>query len=161
MRLRREACAFVLALAPAIAFAQDAKGPCPGAVGPNSALDGDVSKPDRKPRRKEDGIVPIVQTGQFVMSTPMDEDRNVADGSIPRIVVLIAVVDTTGKIIPTSAEISESPSPGLSQGVCQASLQMQFVPALLHGQKVAAIYKERFAFHQAHMDINAPRGSRN
>jgi hypothetical protein len=161
MRLRREACAFVLALAPAIAFAQDAKGPCPGAVGPNSALDGNVSKPDRKPRRKEDGIVPIVQTGQFVMSTPMDEDRNVADGSIPRIVVLIAVVDTTGKIIPTSAEISESPSPGLSQAVCQAALQMQFVPALLHGQKVAAIYKERFAFHQAHMDINAPRGSRN
>jgi len=150
----------LLMLAPALVGAQDAKGPCPGAVGPDSGLQGFVSKPDRKPRRKQDGIVPQIQDGTFTISTPEDEDRNISNGSMAKIVILVGVVDTTGKLMPTSLAITQSPSASLTQAVCAAALQMVFVPAEKAGQLVAAEYKERFAFYRSHVDNNAPRGSR-
>jgi hypothetical protein len=146
--------------APALVAAQDAKGPCPGAVGPDSALQGFTAKPDRKPRRKQDGIVPQVQDATFTVSTPEDEDRNVSNGSMAKIVILVGVVDTTGKLMPTSLAITQSPSGALTQAVCAAALQMAFVPAEKAGQKVPGEYKERFAFYRSHVDNNAPRGSR-
>jgi hypothetical protein len=116
---------------------------------------------DHKPRRKQDGVVPTVPDATFTMSTPMDEDRNIANTGVTKIVVLAGVVDTTGKLVPTSTAITESTSPALTQAVCAAAVQMSFDPAVLGGQKVPALYKERFKFVQSHLDINAPRGSRN
>jgi hypothetical protein len=151
----------VLLVVPGVLGAQDAKGPCPGSVGLDSGLTAWVAKPDHKPRRKQDGVVPTVQDATFTVTAPMEEDRNIASGGTMRIVVLVGVVDTTGKLVPTSTAITESPSQALTQAVCAAALQMSFVPAVLAGQKVPALYKERFAFYRSHMDINAPRGSRN
>ena len=113
---------FLIAFAPAVLSAQDAKGPCPGSVGPDSGLQGFVAKPDRKPRRKQDGIVPTIQDGTFTVSTPMDEDRNIANGSVPKIVILVGVVDTTGKLEPASLAITQSPSQQLTDAVCASAV---------------------------------------
>ena len=150
----------VLAFAPALLCAQNAKGPCPGSVGLDPVvLQGTVEKPDRKPRRKHDDVVPHVQGSNFSTVAPDDEDRNFQHTSIPKIVNLVGVVDTTGKLEPASLMITDSPSPALSAAVCEAAVQMAFIPAEDHGQKVRAQYKERFTFYNSHHDTSTDPGS--
>jgi hypothetical protein len=139
----------VLAFAPALLGAQNPKGPCPGSVGLDSALQEYVPKPDHKPRRKQDGAVPTVVDGSFtVVTVAQDFSRNVVTEGGAKFVILVGVVDTTGKLEPTSLAITESPYGVLSDAVCTAALQMEFDPATTGGRKVPAVYKERFTFRQ-------------
>jgi hypothetical protein len=141
--------ALVLGLLPALANAQETKGPCPGSVGLDSALQGYVNKPDHKPHRKHDGVVPTVADGSFVLASALqDYNRNVVSESAIKDVVLVGVVDTTGKLEPTSLAITESPSDVLTDAVCTAALRMEFDPASTGGRKVPALYKERYSFRQ-------------
>jgi hypothetical protein len=153
-RLRRPW--LVLAFAPALAGAQNAKGPCPGSVGLDSALQEYVTKPDHKPRRKQDGVVPTVADGSFTLATAaQDYSRNVVTEGGAKFVVLVGVVDTTGKLEPTSLAITESPYGVLTDAVCTAALQMEFDPATTGGRKVPAVYRERFNFRQV-MGVEDP-----
>jgi hypothetical protein len=146
----------LLAVAPALLQAQSNKGACPGAVGPDSALQGYVSKPDKKPRRRQDGVVPILQDPTYTTSQPQQEGRDFGVGNATKIVILTGVVDTTGKLIPTSLAVTQSPNDDFMNAVCAAGPQMAFDPAVKGGQKVAAIYTERFIFYRNHMGINTP-----
>jgi hypothetical protein len=145
----------VLVVTPALLGAQ-AKGVCPGSVGPDSALQGYVSKPDKKPRRKHDGVVPTVQDGSYSATMPQQADRSMNAESLNTVeVTLIGVVDTTGQLEPTSVMIAESNNVALSQAVCTAALQMQFDPGMKGGQKVAAWYKEQFEFYRQHKQLSS------
>jgi hypothetical protein len=146
----------VLALAPALLSAQGTKGLCPGSVGPDSGLQGYVSKPDKKPRRKHDGVVPTVQDGSFSATPPQQADRRMNAEFVNSVnVTLIGVVDTAGRLDPTSVLIAESSNTALNQSVCTAALEMLFDPAMKGGQKVAAVYKEQFEFYRQHKDLSA------
>jgi hypothetical protein len=145
-----------IAFVPAVLGAQAGKSPCPGAVGLDSALQGYVSKPDRKPRRRQDGIVPILKDPTYSTAVPQQEGRDFGVGNMTKIVVLVGVVDTTGKLIPTSLAVTQSPNADFTDAVCAAGPQMAFDPALRGGQKVAAVYTERFIFYRNHMGINTP-----
>jgi len=149
----------VLAFAPALLGAQVKEGPkglCPGSVGPDSALQGFVSKPDHKPRRKQDGVVPTVQGGSYTTTAPQQADRSMDAEVVGEVdVTLIGVVDTVGQMDPTSVLISQSTNSNLSQAVCAAALQMLFDPAVKGGQKVAALYKEQFAFYRQRKDLSS------
>jgi hypothetical protein len=146
----------VLAVTPALLGAQGAKGVCPGSVGPDSALQGYVSKPDKKPHRKRDGVVPTVQDGTFTTTAPLQADRSMNAEWVNSVdVTLLGVVDTTGQLEPTSVLIAESNNIALSQAVCTAALQMQFDPAIKGGQKVAALYKEQFEFYRQRKDLSS------
>jgi hypothetical protein len=138
----------LLAFAPAIARAQDGKGPCPGSVGLDSALQGYVTKPDRKPHRQADGVEPVVDDGSFVLVTAQNEGHYVVNGGATRIVRLVGVVDTTGRLDSTSVAIAESPNAVLSNAVCTAALQMRFDPATKDGRKVPVVYKDWFTFRE-------------
>lgn len=140
------------------AAAQNAAvGPCAGA---QETLDSAtkasvVAKPDRKPRRQDNGVRPIAQDTKFRMLTQMDMDQHVESGAPRKWVVATGVVDTTGHIDPKTAIIKQSSSVGLSHAVCDAWVKMAFAPAMLHGQKVPALYQERFVFEQSVTDINS------
>jgi hypothetical protein len=146
----------LLVLAPALLRAQDAKGPCPGSVGLDSALQGYVTKPDRKPHRQADGVELTVDDGSFVLVTPTNEGRDFYNGGATKVVRMVAVVDTTGMLDSTSVAITESPSPALTNAVCAAALRMRFDPATQGGRKVRAVYKDWFTF-RAQYDITRIR----
>jgi len=51
-------------------------------------------------------------------------------------VVLRAIIDTTGRVEPTSLKIVQSPSPGFDEPTKQWALKALFRPARLHGRAV-------------------------
>jgi hypothetical protein len=139
----------LLACIPALAAGQDTRGPCPGSVGLDSVLQGYVTKPDHKPRRQDDGVEPTVDDGSFVLVTGRnDNGAAMANANGTKVVRLVAVVDTTGRLDTTSVAITDSPNAVLTQAVCTAALQMRFDPATLRGRKVAALYKDWFTFRE-------------
>jgi hypothetical protein len=157
-RMNRMLC--LLAFAPAIARAQDAKGPCPGSVGLDSALQGYVAKPDHKPHRQADGVEPTVDDGSFVLLTAGNEGHDMLNGGANKIVRLVGVIDTTGKFDSTSVTITESPYAVLSDAVCTAARQMRFDPATMKdGRKVPVVYKDWFTFRQQFDMSRMPRRS--
>jgi hypothetical protein len=134
-----------------------AVGPCAGA---DDALDSAtkaslVAKPDHKPHRQDNGIMPVATDMHFRMLTQTDVDQNFESGAPRKWVIATGIVDTTGRIDPKTAVIKESSSVGLSHAVCDAWVKMAFAPATLHGQKVPAPYQERFIFEQSVTDINS------
>jgi hypothetical protein len=137
----------VLAFAPALARAQDARGPCPGSVGLDSVLQGYVTKPDRKPHRQADGVEPVLDDGGgYMLATARNAGPTVTNGGASKFVRFVGVVDTTGRLDSTSVTIMESPSPVLSAAVCAAAREMRFDPAMRGGRKVPALYKDWFSF---------------
>jgi hypothetical protein len=148
-------CVFVLV--PALLSAQDAKGPCPGSIGPDSVLHGYVMKPDRKPHRQDDGVAPDAEDAGFTLVTAANASQlgsqMGSNSNAPRTVRFVGVVDTTGKLDSTSVAITESPNPALSRAVCTALLQMRFDPAMQGGRRVAALYKDWFTFRE-HFDVS-------
>jgi hypothetical protein len=161
--MRIELALLALTALPALAAAQSnpALGPCAGAGPLDSAAKAEiVAKPDRKPRRTDNGIEPVVENSRFRMMTPSDEDRNDGDTGPRKWVVVTAIIDTTGHVDPRTPTILQSSSIPLSHAVCDALPKMAFTPALLKGQKVPAEYKERFVFRQSVTDIgNNPTGN--
>jgi hypothetical protein len=147
----------LLACIPAIAAGQDSKGLCPGSVGLDSVLQGYVTKPDHKPRRQDDGVVPTVDDGSFVLVTGRNDNGDaMANAGGTKVVRLVAVVDTAGRLDTSSVSVPDSPDAALTQAVCTAALQMRFDPATLRGQKVAAVYKDWFTFRERY-DIKTGR----
>jgi hypothetical protein len=123
-----------------------ALGPCAGADVLDSATKASiVAKPDRKPRRQDNGVYPMVQDMKFHMLTQYDLDKE-SEGGQRKWVMITGVVDTTGRIDPKTAIITQSSSIGLSHAVCDAWVKMAFSPAVYHGLKVPAMYQERFIF---------------
>lgn len=142
----------------ATAAAQNAAvGPCAGAdESLDSATKASIpSKLDRKPRRQDNGVAPMAQDLRFHMLSGSDLDQNFQSGAPRKWVVATGVVDTTGHIDPKTAMIKQSSSVGLSHAVCDAWVKMAFAPAMYHGQKVPAMYEERFIFEQSVTDINS------
>jgi hypothetical protein len=113
-----------------------------------------VAKPDRKPRRQDNGIEPVVQDMKFHQLSQQDMDKE-GEGGPRKWVLITGVVDTTGHIDPKTAIITQSSSVGLSHAVCDAWVKMAFAPAVSHGQKVPAMYQERFIFALGAADINS------
>jgi hypothetical protein len=147
----------LLACAPALAAGQDTKGLCPGSVGLDSVLQGYVSKPDHKPHRQDDGVEPTVDDGSFVLVTGRnDNGAAIANAGGSKVVRLVGVVDTTGRLDSTSVTVPDAPNALLMQAVCTAALQMRFDPATRGGRKVAALYKDWFTFRERY-DINTSR----
>jgi len=149
--------ALVLLLASHAAAAQGKPelGPCAGADVLDSATKASiVAKPDRKPRRQDNGVMPMVQDMKFHALTQVDLDKE-TEGGPRKWVVITGVVDTTGHIDPKTAIVTQSSSVGLTHAVCDAWVKMAFAPATYHGQKVPAMYQERFIFEQGATDINS------
>jgi hypothetical protein len=150
----------VLAALVAMSASALAQNPAVGAcAGADETLDSATkasiaAKPDRKPRRQDNGIEPVAQDSHFHSLAVADEDRNIDTGTPTKWVVVTGVVDTTGHIDPRTAVIKQSSSVALSHAVCDAWVKMAFTPAMLHGQKVPAVYQERFVFQQSAVDIN-------
>jgi hypothetical protein len=150
--------ALVLLLASHTAAAQGKPelGPCAGADVLDSATKASiVAKPDRKPRREDNGVMPMVQDMKFHTLTQLDLDKETEGGGPRKWVVITGVVDTTGHIEPKTAIVTQSSSVGLTHAVCDAWVKMAFSPAMYHGQKVPAMYQERFIFEQGATDINS------
>lgn len=148
--------AALVAMSATAAAQNPAVGPCAGA---SDVLDSATkaslaAKPDRKPRRQDNGVVPVLENSHFQLLSAADQDRNTDYGAPAKWVVATGVVDTTGHIDPKTATIKQSSSVALSHAVCDAWLKMAFTPAMLHGQKVPALYQERFVFQQSVVDIN-------
>jgi len=146
----------VLLLASQTAAAQGnpALGPCAGADVLDSATKASiVAKPDRKPRRQDNGIQPQVQDLKYHSLSQLDLDKE-TEGGPRKWVMITGVVDTTGHIDPKTAIVTQSSSVGLTHAVCDAWVKMAFSPAMYHGQKVPAMYQERFIFEQGVADIN-------
>ncbi len=61
-------------------------------------------------------------------------------------VVIRAVIDTTGRIDPTSVRIIKSPNPGFDEPTKQWVLKALFRPARLHGQPVRVIVNLPFDY---------------
>ena len=61
-------------------------------------------------------------------------------------VVIRAVIDTTGRIDPTSVRIIKSPNPGFDEPTKQWVLKALFRPARLHGQAVRVIVNLPFDY---------------
>jgi hypothetical protein len=136
----------VVMSATAAAQGNPALGPCAGADVLDSATKASITaKPDRKPRRQENGVYPMVQDMSFHMLSQYDLDKEI-EGGQRKWVMITGVVDTTGRIDPKTAIITQSSSIGLSHAVCDAWVKMAFSPAVNHGQKVPAMYQERFVF---------------
>jgi hypothetical protein len=132
-----------------------ALGPCAGADVLDSATKASiVAKPDRKPRRQDNGVTPQVQDAHFHTLSQMDLDKETASGGQRKWVMISGVVDTTGHIDPKTAIVTQSSSIALSHAVCDAWVKMAFAPAVWHGQKVPAMYQERFIFEQGVADLN-------
>ena len=130
-------------------------GPCAGADVLDSATKATiVAKPDRKPRRQDNGVEPQVQDAKFHTLSQYDLDKETESGGPRKWVVITGVVDTTGHIDPKTAIVTQSSSVALSHAVCDAWVKMAFSPATLHGQKVPAMYQERFIFEQSVADLN-------
>jgi hypothetical protein len=124
-----------------------ALGPCAGADVLDSATKASiVAKPDRKPRRQDNGVYPNVQDMKFHMLTQFDLDKESEAGGPRKWVTITGVVDTAGHIDPKTAIITQSSSIPLSHAVCDAWVKMAFSPGIYHGQKVPAMYQERFVF---------------
>lgn len=137
----------VVMSATAAAQGNPALGPCAGADVLDSATKASiVAKPDRKPRRQDNGVYPNVQDMKFHMLTQFDLDKETEAGGQRKWVMITGVVDTTGHIDPKTAIVTQSSSIGLSHAVCDAWVKMAFSPAVSHGQKVPAMYQERFVF---------------
>ena len=146
----------LLASHAAAAQGNAALGPCAGADVLDSATKASiVAKPDRKPRRQDNGIEPQVQDMKFHNLSQLDLDKETDAGGPRKWVVITGVVDTTGHIDPKTAIVTQSSSVGLTHAVCDAWLKMAFAPAMSHGQKVPAMYQERFIFEQGATDINS------
>jgi hypothetical protein len=147
----------------ATAAAQNAAvGACAGATDVlDSATKASLpAKLDKKPRRQDNGIEPVAQNSRFQILNSTDEDRNTQSGAPAKWVVATGVVDTTGHIDPKTATIKQSSSVLLSHAVCDAWVKMAFTPATLHGQKVPAMYQERFVFQQSVVDASQnPNGN--
>jgi hypothetical protein len=141
--------------ATAAAQGNPALGPCAGADALDSATKASiVAKPDRKPRRQDNGVVPQVQDAHFHTLSQVDLDRETESGGQRKWVMISGVVDTTGHIDPKTAIVTQSSSIALSHAVCDAWVKMAFSPAVWHGQKVPAMYQERFIFEQSATDLN-------
>jgi len=155
MRILFSLTLLVVTTATAAAQGNPALGPCAGADVLDSATKASVvAKPDRKPRRQDNGVEPVVQDMKFHQLSQQDMDKESESG--PRKWVMITgVVDTTGHIDPKTAIVTQSSSVGLSHAVCDAWVKMAFAPAMYHGQKVPAMYQERFIFEQGVADINS------
>lgn len=143
--------AVLVAMSATAAAQNPAVGACAGAsdVLDSATKAGIAAKPDRKPRRVDNGVVPIVQNSHFQMLTSADDDRNLEAAGPEKWVVVTGVVDTTGHIDPTTAVVKQSSSVALTHAVCDAWVKMAFTPAEWHGQKVRAVYQERFVFRQS------------
>jgi hypothetical protein len=156
MRILFVLAALVAMSATAAAQNNAAVGPCAGAEPLDSATKASIpAKPDHKPRRQDNGIMPVATDMHFRMLTQTDMDQNFESGAPRKWVIVTGVVDTTGHIDPKTAAIKESSSVGLSHAVCDAWVKMAFAPATLHGQKVPGLYQERFIFEQSVTDINS------
>jgi hypothetical protein len=140
----------------AAAQGNPALGPCAGADVLDSATKASlVAKPDRKPRRQDNGVTPQVQDMKFHTLSQLDLDKETNAGGQRKWVMITGVVDTTGHIDPKTAIVTQSSSVGLTHAVCDAWVKMAFSPAVYHGQKVPAMYQERFIFEQGATDINS------
>jgi hypothetical protein len=141
--------------ATAAAQGNPALGPCAGADVLDSATKASIAaKPDRKPRRQENGITPQVQDAHFHTLSQLDLDKETEGGGPRKWVMITGVVDTTGHIDPKTAIVTQSTSVALTHAVCDAWVKMAFSPAMLHEQKVPAMYQERFIFEQSVADLN-------
>jgi hypothetical protein len=125
--------------------ARDGVGPCRGATVPDSALLSTVvAKPDAKPRRLPVGPGVTVDQGAFRLATPDDQFHNM-EGH-PRRVGVMAVIDTTGQVVPGTVAITSSSSGELAQAVCEAFPGMKFKPAKKGNALVLAQYEEKLEF---------------
>jgi hypothetical protein len=150
MRILLALALLVVATATAAAQGNPAVGPCAGAADLDSATKATIAaKPDRKPRRQDDIVV---QDRHFQMLSSADDDRNLEGPK--KWVVASGVVDTTGRLDPKTATIVQSSSISLSHAVCDAIVKVAFSPALLHGEKVRAMYQERFIFRSGVTNVD-------
>jgi hypothetical protein len=155
MRILFSLALLVVTTATAAAQGNAALGPCAGADVLDSATKASiVAKPDRKPRRQDNGVQPVVQDLKFHQLSQLDLDKEAEGGGPRKWVMITGVVDTTGHIDPKTAIVTQSSSVGLTHAVCDAWVKMAFAPAMYHGAKVPAMYQERFVFEQGVADID-------
>ena len=102
-----------------------------------------------------DGAVPggnavysdaVVEEHPEALSGPPGYPSAMRDAGIQGRVLLQAVVDTLGRVEPTSIRIVQSPNPGFDQTVREWALKAQFRPARLHGRPVRVVVSLPFDF---------------
>jgi hypothetical protein len=120
-------------------------GRCPDKPAPDSAtLAGVIAKPDKKPRRLDSNIQITAGQGAYRLETPDDQFHNV-EGH-PRRVGVMAVIDSTGRVLPGSVTITSSSSGELAMAVCRAFADLRFRPGQKGGAMVFAPYSETLEF---------------
>ncbi len=81
----------------------------------------------------------IDQHPEFVSSPPLLYPQAMRQAHIEGRVVVRAIIDTTGRIEPTSVKILETPNPGFDQAVRFFVLHAFYRPARVHGRAVRVL----------------------
>jgi hypothetical protein len=147
-----------LAKLPTAAAGDSSLGRCPGndAVYTQAQLADVMPQPSHPAERMANGVVPIAVDSKFrLVAIGSDQDLT---SSIHRTayVTAVAIIDTTGAVVPGSVVITESDGYDLSRAVCTAMPHMAFTSGQNDGRKVRSLYREEFELYRT-LDPNGNR----
>ena len=83
----------------------------------------------------------VVEQRPELLSGPPPYPDLLRDAGIQGRVVLLAVVDTTGRVEPSSIKSLQTPSPGVNRSTRQWALAALFRPARIQGRAVRALVR--------------------
>jgi hypothetical protein len=146
-----------LARIPKAAAGDSSLGRCPGnEVYTQAQLSDVMDQPSRPAERVPNGVVPIAIDSKYrLVAIGSDQDLTSAIHRTAY-VTAVAIIDTSGTVLPGTVVITASDGFDLSRAVCTAMPHMAFTPARDEGKKVRSLYREEFELYRT-LDPNGDR----
>jgi hypothetical protein len=148
-----------LAKLPSAAAGDSSLGRCPGndAVYTQAQLADVMAQPQRGAERMPNGVVPVaIDNHNRLVAIGSDDDLTAALHRTAY-VTAVAIIDTSGAVLPGTVVITESDGYDLSHAVCAAMPHMSFAAARDQGRKVRALYREEFELYRTFDSSGSPR----